>query len=82
MRSFSEPVQTMAMSDESSSSLNAALVTIELDESDIPAAVLSTPLESHTVPELKWWLLCRGIKPPSSMKKAQLIARYVKFNHT
>ena len=65
MRSFSEPMQTMAMSDESSSSLNAALVTIELDESDIPAAVLSTPLESHTVPELKWWLLCRGIKPPT-----------------
>ena len=74
-------MQTMEMSDESSSSLNAALVTIELDESDIPGAVLSAPLENHTVPELKWWLLCRGITPPSSMKKAQLIARYVKFKH-
>ena len=52
MRSFSEPVQTMVMSDESSSSLNAALVMIELDESDIPDAVLSAPLESHTVLEL------------------------------
>ena len=44
-RRFPEPVQTMAMSDESSSILNAALV---LDESVIPGAVLSAPFESHT----------------------------------
>ena len=50
---------------------------VELDESDIPGAVLSPPFEGHTVPELKWWLLCRGIRPAVSMKKAQLIARYV-----
>ena len=68
------------MNDESKSSQNvpAALVTVELDESDIPGAALSAPLEGHTVPELKWWLLCRGIKPSSSLKKAQLIGRYIR----
>ena len=44
-RRFPEPMQTMVMSDESSSILNAALV---LNESDIPGAVLSAPFERHT----------------------------------
>ena len=44
-RRFPEPVQTMAMGDESSSILNAPLV---LDESVIPGAVLSAPFERHT----------------------------------
>ena len=51
-------------------------LTVELDESDIPGAMLSSPFERHRVPELKWWLLCRGIRPAVSMKKPQLIARY------
>ena len=69
----------MAMNDESKSSQNvaAALVTVELDESDNPGAALSAPLGGHTVPELKWWLLCRGIKP-YSLKKVQLIGRYIR----
>lgn len=33
-------------------------------ENDIPGAVFHKP---HTVPALKWWLLCRGIKALSSM---------------
>ena len=52
-----------------------APVVVELTENDIPGAALAEPLESHTVPSLKWWLLCRGIKVPSSWKKQQLIAR-------
>jgi len=48
---------------------------VELTEDDIPGAGLSEPLESHTVPALKWWLLCRGIKVPSSWKKQQVIER-------
>ena len=47
-------------------------VEVELTESDIPGAALSEPLEAHTLPALKWCLLCRGIKPP---KKPQLISR-------
>ena len=34
----------------------------ELTEDDIPGTALADPLESHTVPALKWWLLCHGIK--------------------
>ena len=48
---------------------------VTLTEADIPGAVLNDPLECHTVPELRWWLMCRGIKPPHSWKKAQHISR-------
>ena len=48
---------------------------VELTESDIPGALLSEPIESHTIPQLRWWLLCRGLKVPTSWKKQQLIAR-------
>ena len=47
----------------------------ELTESDIPGAILEEPLEKATVHALKWWLLCRGIKAPSSWRKAKLIER-------
>ncbi len=40
-------------------------VRVELTAADIPGAELSEPLEGHGVPALKWWLTCRGIKPPS-----------------
>lgn len=46
---------------------------VELNENDIPGATLEEPLESATVPALKWWLLCRGIKAPSSWRKPKLI---------
>ena len=52
-----------------------APVVVELTEDDILGAALAEPLESHTLPSLKWWLLCRGIKAPSSWKKQRLIAR-------
>ena len=50
-------------------------VVVELTEDDIPGAALAEPLEFHTVPSLKWWLLCQGIKAPSSWKKQRLIAK-------
>ena len=49
----------------------------ELTEDDIPGAALADPLQSHTVPALKWWLLFRGIKVPSSWKKEQLVRRWL-----
>ena len=52
-------------------------VMVKLTESDIPGASLSEPLETHTIHELKWWLLCRGIQSPSSWKKARIISKYV-----
>ena len=51
--------------------------TLHLTEDDIPGASLTEPLERHTVPELTWWLLCRGISVPKSWKKAQVIKRCV-----
>ena len=47
----------------------------ELTKKDIPGAILNQPLENATVPELKWWLLCRGIQAPSSWRKMKLIER-------
>ena len=47
----------------------------ELTEKDIPGAVLNEPLENATIPQLKWWLLCRGIQARSPWRKAKLIER-------
>ena len=47
----------------------------ELTKKDIPGAILNQPLENATVPELKWWLLCRGIQAPSSWRKMKLFER-------
>ena len=46
-----------------------------LTEDDIPGAKLKGPLESHTMSELRWWLLCHGIVAPTFFKKDKLIAR-------
>lgn len=48
------------MSEAGAESSNAVIsegtsVTVKLTESDIPGASLSEPLETHTIPELKWW---------------------------
>ena len=48
---------------------------VELNEDDIPGAHLSEPFESYNVQALKWWLLCRGIRAPSTWKKSNLISR-------
>ena len=49
--------------------------TMELTEADISGAVLKEPLESHAIPALRWWLLCHGIRVPTSWKKPKLIDR-------
>ena len=51
--------------------------SVILSPADVPDADLSELYEAHAVPALKWWLLCRGIKAPSSWKKAQLINWFV-----
>ena len=58
-------------------SLLASPTVVNLTESDIPGALLSEPLASHTMPELRWWLLCRGIKVPTSWNKHKLLSRLV-----
>ena len=47
--------------------MNASTTTptsVTLSAADIPGASLSEPLEAHATSALKWWLLCRGFKPP------------------
>ena len=51
-------------------------VSVDLTETDIPGARLEEPLDSQNVAALRWWLLCHGITPSLSAKKAQLIAKY------
>ena len=51
------------------------MAEVTLTPDDIPGAVLSEPYERHTVSALRWWLLCRGIKPPTSSRKQELVDR-------
>ena len=55
--------------------MDESIVEVNLTEEDIPGAKLDEPLEKYAIPELKWWLLCRGIRVPSSMKKQLLLDR-------
>ena len=50
---------------------------VSLNAEDIPGAVLTDPLDKHKIPSLRWWLLCRGITAPHSLKKKELIDRSV-----
>ena len=63
------------MANSGDSSSTATPEPVVLTAVDIPGAELSVPYEAHPVPALKWWLLCRGIKAPSSWRKQQLIER-------
>jgi hypothetical protein len=49
--------------------------TIELTDADIPGAHLEEPLDSHNVAALRWWLVCRGMKPSSTLRKQELIKK-------
>ncbi|KAL5493382.1 hypothetical protein EMCRGX_G014558 [Ephydatia muelleri] len=48
---------------------------VALTAADIPGADLAAPFDKHTVPALRWWLLCRGICAPGSWNKKKLIDR-------
>ena len=45
---------------------------ITLTEDDIPAASRQPPFEKHTVSELRWWLLCRGVTVSTFLKEANI----------
>ena len=55
--------------------VDASKSCVELNDTDIPGAHLDEPLEAHNVTALRWWLLCRGIRLPASLRKHQIIAR-------
>ena len=46
----------------------AMALHVTLGPADIPGADLEQPFEMHAMPALRWWLLCRNIRAPSSWK--------------
>ena len=46
--------------------MTSDLPEVTFSPEDIPGAVLSPPFEKHTVAALRWWLLCRAIRAPTS----------------
>ena len=54
---------------------STSLPQVTLSPEDIPGAALPEPFEQHTVSALRWWLLCRGIKVPTSWRKKMVIDR-------
>ena len=59
------------------SACDSEVVAVALTEEDIPGACLDEPFECYNIPELKWWLLCRGVIAPTSWKMHQIIAKFV-----
>ena len=55
--------------------MSASSTQIFLSPENIPGAVLAEPYTKYTAAALRWWLLCRGVKIPSSLKKQQLVDR-------
>ena len=45
-------------------------------EEDVDGAAVEEPLDTRTIPQLRWWILCHRIEALSSDKKATLIERY------
>ena len=62
-----------------SSGTDSATIPSVLTEQDIPGATLNEPLDQHTMPELRWCLLCHGIQVTASLRKNQLIKRFSQY---
>ena len=78
---YTRTLQTlMDFQPSSAPSTSGSAINVTLEESDIEGAALEDTLDSKTVPQLRWWLLCHGIQAPSSEKKAALIKRYININ--
>jgi hypothetical protein len=61
--------------EEAALSASTSVEEVFLLPADIPGAELSEPLEKHPVAALRWWLLCRGIKISTSVRKKNLVER-------
>ena len=54
---------------------------VNLTPADIPGAKLSEPWDKHPVVSLRWWLLCRGVKVASSVRKKDVIKRLATYSY-
>ena len=50
--------------------MDARQSSVELNDTDIPGAHLDGPFEAHNIAALRWWLLSRGIRVPTSLRKS------------
>ena len=64
------------------SAISPETESLSLTEADVPGAFLSGPMASHTIPQLRWWLFCRGVKAPTSWNKTKLLSRYAPISDT
>ena len=71
--SVAQPLLAQAVASDS------ATIPLVLTEQDIPGAALNELLGQHTMPELRWWLLCHGIQVTASLRKNQLIKRFSQY---
>ena len=60
-----------------SSGTDSATIPPVLTEQDIPGAALNEPLDQHTMPELRWWLLCHWIQMTVSFSQYRRYSRAV-----
>ena len=42
-------------------------LVVQLTEADVSGASLEEPMDKHSIPALKQWLLCRGIEISTSL---------------
>ena len=49
--------------------VDASQSSVGLNDTDIPGAHLDEPFETHNVAAPRWWLLCRGVRVPTSFRK-------------
>ena len=54
---------------------------VQLTEVDVPGALLEEPMDKHSIPASKRWLLCHGIEMSSSVRKRQLLHKYHLHSH-
>jgi len=71
----SSPLRSLPAPTEAQRRMAVVMESIVLTEKDIPGAMLAEPFDKHTIPELRWWLLCRGVTVKTSLKKEEIIQR-------
>jgi len=71
----SSPLRLLPAPTEAQRGMGVVMESIILTEKDIPGVMLAEPFDKHTIPELRWWLLCRGVTVKKSLKKAEIIQR-------
>ena len=57
----SSPPRSPPAPTEAQRRMPVTMESIVLTEKDIPGAILTELFDKHTIPELRWWLLCRGV---------------------